>query len=137
MLRGVPGQAGPLGGGDARRCPERVTFPGFPGFLGPAKSVQHLPRVAAARTQSVGQPEPAEQRLRRGLGREETHLPEARAVHRLSSRKCHSRMLPAMPAFRLSTRSVMGMRTVPLQARMVSSVRPWPSLPMTTQTPPG
>ena len=45
---------------DARRCPERVTFPGFPGFLGPAKSVQHLPRVAAARTQGVGQPEPAE-----------------------------------------------------------------------------
>ena len=42
-----------------------------------------------------------------------------------------------MPAFRLSTRSVMGMRTVPLQARMVSSVKPWPSLPMTTQTPPG
>ncbi len=44
--------------------------------------------------------------------------------HRLSSRKCQSRMLPAMPAFRLSTRSVMGMRTVPVQAAMVSSVRP-------------
>ena len=28
-------------------------------------------------------------------------------------------------------------RQVPLQAAMVSSVRPWPSLPMTTQTPPG
>ena len=42
-----------------------------------------------------------------------------------------------MPAFRLSTRSVMGMRTVLLQAAMVSSVRPCPSLPMTTQTPPG
>ena len=48
-----------------------------------------------------------------------------------------SRMLPAMPAFRLSTRSVMGMRTVPLHAAMVSSVRPCPSLPMTTQIPPG
>ena len=46
-------------------------------------------------------------------------------------------MLPAMPAFRLSTRSVMGMRTVPVQAAMVSSVRPCPSLPMTTQTPSG
>ena len=32
-----------------------------------------------------------------------------------------------MPAFRLSTRSVMGMRTVLVQAAMVSSVRPWPS----------
>ena len=42
-----------------------------------------------------------------------------------------------MPAFRLSTRSVMGMRTVLVQAAMVSSVRPWPSLPMTTHTPPG
>ena len=28
-------------------------------------------------------------------------------------------------------------RTVLVQAAMVSSVRPWPSLPMTTQTPPG
>ena len=42
-----------------------------------------------------------------------------------------------MPAFRLSTRSVMGMRTVPVQAAMVSFVRPCPSLPMTTQTPSG
>ena len=56
--------------------------------------------------------------------REKTGLAETGPGHRLSSRKCHSRMLPAMPAFRLSTRSVMGMRTVPLQAAMVSSVRP-------------
>ena len=46
-------------------------------------------------------------------------------------------MLPATPAFRLSTRSVIGMRTAALQARTVGWLRPCPSLPMTTQTPPG
>ena len=66
------------------------------------------------------EPQPAQQRVGCRLRREQAGLPG----HRLSSRKCHSRMLPAMPAFRLSTRSVMGMRTVLLQAAMVSSVRP-------------
>ena len=51
-------------------------------------------------------------------------LNEPAAVGMVGTRKCQSRMLPAMPAFRLSTRSVMGMRTVPVQAAMVSSVRP-------------
>ena len=107
--------------------------PCFPSFLRTAKGVQHAACMGAGRAQHMGQPQPAQQRVRR---REEAGLP-GKAAHRLSSRKCHSRMLPAMPAFRLSTRSVMGMRTVLVQAAMVSSVRPWPSLPMTTHTPPG
>lgn len=84
---------------------------------------QHALCRKVGRPQNMRQPQPAQKRVR--------------PAHRLSSRKCHSRMLPAMPAFRLSTRSVIGMRTVPSQAAMVASVRPWPSLPMTTQTPPG
>ena len=108
----------------------------FPCFLCTAKGIQHTARVNAGWAKHMGQPQPAQQRIRGRLRREKAGLP-CKAAHRLSSRKCHSRMLPAMPAFRLSTRSVMGMRTVLLQAAMVSSVRPCPSLPMTTQTPPG
>ena len=51
--------------------------------------------------------------------------------------KCHSSTLPATAAFKLSTRSVIGMRTAMSQASTVLSVRPCPSLPMTTQTPSG
>ena len=137
MRRGVVGQVGPGKGRAAHRFAERIGIPVLPGLLRPAKHIQHPACMAAARSQRVCQPEPAEQRIGGRFGREKTGLAEAGPGHRLSSRKCHSRMLPAMPAFRLSTRSVMGMRTVPLQAAMVSSVRPWPSLPMTTQTPPG
>ena len=96
---------------------------GFPCFLCTAKGIQHTARVNAGRAKHMGQPQPAQQRIRGRLRREKAGLP-CKAAHRLSSRKCHSRMLPAMPAFRLSTRSVMGMRTVLLQAAMVSSVRP-------------
>ena len=95
----------------------------FPCFLCTAKGIQHTTRVNAGRAKHMGQPQPAQQRIRGRLRREKAGLP-CKAAHRLSSRKCHSRMLPAMPAFRLSTRSVMGMRTVLLQAAMVSSVRP-------------
>ncbi len=51
--------------------------------------------------------------------------------------KCHSSTLPATAAFKLSTRSVIGMRTAMSQASTVLSVRPCPSLPMTTHSPPG
>ena len=95
----------------------------LPCFLCTAKGIQHTARVNAGRAKHMGQPQPAQQRIRGRLRREKAGLP-CKAAHRLSSRKCHSRMLPAMPAFRLSTRSVMGMRTVLLQAAMVSSVRP-------------
>ena len=127
-------------------CAKRGSIPGcsaefsgvprFPRFLRTAKRIQHTARVDAGRAQHVGQPQPAQQRVRRRLRRKKAGLP-GKFPHRLSSRKCHSRMLPAMPAFRLSTRSVMGMRTVLVQAAIVASVRPCPSLPMTTQTPPG
>ena len=80
--------------------------------------------VIVARAQRSRQPEPAQERVGGRFGREKAQLPLPGPRHRLSSRKCQSRMLPAMPAFRLSTRSVMGMRTVPVQAAMVSSVRP-------------
>ena len=48
--------------------------------------------------------------------------------------KCHSSTLPATAAFKLSTRSVIGMRTAMSQASTVLSVRPCPSLPMTTHS---
>ena len=102
------------------RLPEFLGLPRFPRLLCAAKGVQHLSGVETGRPQHLRQPQPAQQRVGCRLRREQAGLPG----HRLSSRKCHSRMLPAMPAFRLSTRSVMGMRTVLLQAAMVSSVRP-------------
>ena len=102
------------------RLPEFLGLPRFPRLLCAAKGVQHLSGVEAGRPQHLRQPQPAQQRVGCRLRREQAGLPG----HRLSSRKCHSRMLPAIPAFRLSTRSVMGMRTVLLQAAMVSSVRP-------------
>ena len=111
-----------------RRQPSRnqkiLCVTSFPRFLCIAKGVQHTSRMNTPRSHNISQPEPAEQRVGGRFGREKTGLAEAGPGHRLSSRKCHSRMLPAMPAFRLSTRSVMGMRTVLLQAAMVSSVRP-------------
>ena len=139
MLRRVVGQERPLRCPRPCRAAERIAPPLLPRLLRPAKRIQNAAVVAAAHAQRPGQPEPAEQRVGGRFGREEAGLPPGRVrpAHRLSSRKCHSRMLPAMPAFRLSTRSVIGMRTVPSQAAMVASVRPWPSLPMTTQTPPG
>ncbi len=92
----------------------------FPRLLCTTKGIQHLSGVETGGPQHLRQPQPAQQRVGCRLRREQAGLPG----HRLSSRKCHSRMLPAMPAFRLSTRSVIGMRTVLLQAAMVSSVRP-------------
>ena len=46
-------------------------------------------------------------------------------------------LLRSAAAFKLSTRSVIGMRTAMSQASTVLSVRPCPSLPMTTHSPPG
>ena len=110
----------PLKGRIPCRLPKFFSFPCLPCLLCAAKGVQHLSGVEAGGPQHLRQPQPAQQRVGCRLRREQAGLPG----HRLSSRKCHSRMLPAIPAFRLSTRSVMGMRTVLLQAAMVSSVRP-------------
>ena len=100
---------------------ERVRFSRLPRASGIPEPVQHTACIETGRAKRPGQPEPVKDVIR----------PCRRVIprpvgprHRLSSRKCQSRMLPAMPAFRLSTRSVMGMRTVPVQAAIVSSVRP-------------
>src|SRR5699024_783173 len=113
-------------------------LPLVPGQAGVAPAPGQQPAgMGAGGAQGVGQPQPAQQGLRGLLLPKQALLGPQAGGHSPAPRKCHSRMLPAMPAFRLSTRSVMGMRTVRSQAAMVASVRPWPSLPMTTQTPPG
>ena len=124
VLGGVIRQAGALDGGRSGSGGEGVGVPGLPCLLRPAEGVQHGSGPLTARAQRPRQPEPAQERVGGRVGREKAQLPLPGPRHRLSSRKCQSRMLPAMPAFRLSTRSVMGMRTVPVQAAMVSSVRP-------------
>ena len=101
--------------------PELACFSYDPCTLSIFKFFNHSACISAARAKRFRQPQPVEQFVW-CLHRCFPLL--FCFAHRLSSRKCHSRMLPAMPAFRLSTRSVMGMRTVLLQAAMVSSVRP-------------
>ena len=118
MVRGIANKKMNGSGG------EGISVPGLPCLLRPAEGVQHGSGPLTARAQRPRQPEPAQERVGGRFGREKAQLPLPGPRHRLSSRKCQSRMLPAMPAFRLSTRSVMGMRTVPVQAAMVSSVRP-------------
>ena len=56
---------------------------GFPCFLCTAKGIQHTARVNAGRAKHMGQPQPAQQRIRGRLRREKAGLP-CKAAHRLS-----------------------------------------------------